>query len=118
MSNATRLSAVLLLAVCMALSGSGLSAQDVKISDPTSVLLIVDRDSNELTFMDLESHKVVGSVFLGNNVNPHMAMITPDARYVVTGGDAPRILRQVDVKFHHRPNLVLQGLAHMSQSDP
>ncbi|MBT8079929.1 MAG: type III pantothenate kinase [Gammaproteobacteria bacterium] len=38
-------------------------------------------------------------------------------RVIVTGGDAPRILNQVDVKFDHRPNLVLQGLAYMSQSE-
>jgi DNA-binding beta-propeller fold protein YncE len=24
--------------------------------------------------------------FLGNNVNPHMVMMSPDGRYVVTGG--------------------------------
>jgi YVTN family beta-propeller protein len=76
----------LTLAVCAALSGAASSAQEVKISDPTSVLLIVNRDSNDLTFMDLESRQVVGKVFLGNNVNPHMAMMTHDGRYVVTGG--------------------------------
>lgn len=38
-------------------------------------------------------------------------------KVIFTGGDAPRILNQVDVKFHHRPNLVLQGLAVMSQSE-
>jgi len=29
---------------------------------------------------------MVGKVFLGNNVNPHMVMMSPDGRYVVTGG--------------------------------
>lgn len=99
MSNATRakLSVGLVLALCAASSGSGSSAQEVKISDPTSVLLIVNRDSNDLTFMDLESREVVGSVFLGNNVNPHMAMITPDARYVVTGGSSANKAYVVDL---------------------
>jgi len=59
---------------------------DVKISDPTSVVVIVNRDSNDIGFMDIKSHKMVGNVFLGNNVNPHMAMMSPDGRYVVTGG--------------------------------
>ena len=68
------------------LFGAGTLAQEVKISDPTSVLLIVNRDSNDLAFMDLETQELVGKVFLGNNVNPHMAMMTPDGRYVVTGG--------------------------------
>lgn len=56
------------------------------IPDPTQVVLVVDRDSNEIAFMDIKSRKVVARTFLGNNVNPHMAMMSPDGRYVVTGG--------------------------------
>jgi YVTN family beta-propeller protein len=56
------------------------------ISDPTSVVMIVNRDSNDIAFMDIKSRKLVGKTFLGNNVNPHMVMMSPDGRYVVTGG--------------------------------
>src|SRR5205814_4632849 len=35
---------------------------------------------------DIKSRKIVGQTFLGNNVNPHMVMMSPDGRYVVTGG--------------------------------
>jgi YVTN family beta-propeller protein len=58
----------------------------VKVTDPTSVVMIVNRDSNDIAFMDRVTKKMVGSVFLGNNVNPHMVMMSPDGRYVVTGG--------------------------------
>ena len=37
-------------------------------------------------------------------------------KIVLTGGDASRILKQLDGKVLHRPHLVLQGLAHMVQS--
>ena len=63
-----------------------LTAQGVVVSDPTSVVLIVNRDSNDIAFMDQKTRKIVGKTFLGNNVNPHMAMMSPDGRYVVTGG--------------------------------
>jgi YVTN family beta-propeller protein len=56
------------------------------VSDPTSVVMIVNRDSNEIAFMDIKTKKLVGKTFLGNNVNPHMVMMSPDGRYVVTGG--------------------------------
>jgi YVTN family beta-propeller protein len=65
---------------------AGLQAQDVKITDPRSVVMIVNRDSNDIGFMDIKTHKMVGKTFLGNNVNPHMVMMSPDGRYVVTGG--------------------------------
>ena len=48
--------------------------------------MIVNRDSNEIAFMDIKTKKMVGKTFLGNNVNPHMVMMSPDGRYVVTGG--------------------------------
>ncbi|OFW12378.1 MAG: hypothetical protein A3F70_07070 [Acidobacteria bacterium RIFCSPLOWO2_12_FULL_67_14] len=65
---------------------AGPRAQDVKVTDPRSVLMIVNRDSNDIGFMDLKTRKMVGRTFLGNNVNPHMVMMSPDGRYVVTGG--------------------------------
>ncbi|MBI3048271.1 MAG: beta-propeller fold lactonase family protein [Acidobacteria bacterium] len=79
------------IAVCglVVLGGASaaiLVAQDVKVADPTSVVMIVNRDSNDIAFMDIKSRKIVGRTFLGNNVNPHMVMMSPDGRYVVTGG--------------------------------
>jgi YVTN family beta-propeller protein len=74
----------------LALAASALAvtlhAQDVKVTDPRSVLMIVNRDSNDIGFMDLKTRKMIGRTFLGNNVNPHMVMMSPDGRYVVTGG--------------------------------
>lgn len=80
---------IVFCASCAALGAAvtgGVRAQDVKISDPTSVVMIVNRDSNDIAFMDIKTRKIVGKVFLGNNVNPHMVMMSPDGRYVVTGG--------------------------------
>jgi len=62
------------------------SGPDVKIPDPTAVVMIVNRDSNDISFMDMKSKKIVATTFLGDNVNPHMVMMSPDGRYVVTGG--------------------------------
>ena len=74
------------LAIGGAIAGSVLRAADVKVADPTSVVMIVNRDSNDIAFMDIKTRKLVGKTFLGNNVNPHMVMMSPDGRYVVTGG--------------------------------
>jgi len=81
---------IVVAVVCAGLSGAlaGIRARaaEVKISDPTSVVMIVNRDSNDIAFMDIKTRKMVGKTFLGNNVNPHMVMMSPDGRYVVTGG--------------------------------
>ena len=86
MSNARRRGIVAGLIIAGAAVGATLGAQDVKVTDPASVLLIVNRDSNDIGFMDIKSRKMLGRTFLGNNVNPHMVMMSPDGRYVVTGG--------------------------------
>ena len=76
----------LTLAAALATVAVDAQAPTVKITDPTSVVMIVNRDSNDIAFMDIATKKMVGKVFLGNNVNPHMVMMSPDGRYVVTGG--------------------------------
>lgn len=78
--------AAVLTTISLAATGGILHAQDVKVTDPRSVLMIVNRDSNDIGFMDLKSRKMIGRTFLGNNVNPHMVMMSPDGRYVVAGG--------------------------------
>ena len=79
-------------------AGARLLAQNVKVADPTSVVMIVNRDSNDIAFMDIKSKKIVGRTFLGNNVNPHMVMMSPDGRYVVTGGTRANKAYIVDVR--------------------
>lgn len=74
------------VAIGGALASARLRAVDIKVPDPTKVVMIVNRDSNDIAFMDINSKKIVGKTFLGNNVNPHMVMMSPDGRYVVTGG--------------------------------
>lgn len=85
------------LALLAGTPSSTVQAQAVRITDPTKVVLIVNRDSNDIAFMDLDTNKLIGSVFLGNNVNPHMAMMSPDGRWVVTGGTSANKAYIIDV---------------------
>src|SRR5262245_48172056 len=97
MLNRTFLTGLVLIGGALA-SGLVLAQDAVKITDPTSVVMIVNRDSNDLGFMDIKTKKVIGRVFLGNNVNPHMVMMSPDGRYVVTGGTRANKAYIVDVR--------------------
>src|SRR5678815_5638766 len=53
-----------------------LNAASIKLADPTTVVMIVNRDSNDIAFMDMATKKIVGRAFLGNNVNPHTVSYT------------------------------------------
>ena len=99
MFNTKRLAILAGMAVvlCLPSASTGLLGQEIKIKDPASVVLIVNRDSNDIGFMDIKTNKMIGSVFLGNNVNPHMAMMSHDGRYVVTGGTRANKAYIIDV---------------------
>lgn len=100
MSHARRLPVLagLILGVGITAPGHSLRAAGAILADPTSVVMIVNRDSNDISFMDIKTHKMVGKVFLGNNVNPHMVMMSPDGRYVVTGGTRANKAYIIDAK--------------------
>src|SRR5712671_660405 len=74
------------------------SGKPVLVPDPTKVVVIVDRDSNDIAIMDIATRKILGRTFLGNNVNPHMAMMTPDGRYIVTGGQRSNTAYIIDAR--------------------
>ncbi len=69
----------------------------VIIKDPRSVCLIVNRDSNDIGFMDLKTRRVIGNVSLGKWANPHMCAISPDGRWAVTGGTRSNRAYIIDV---------------------
>ena len=46
-----------LIAAGLAAVAAGLQAQGVKITDPTSVVMIVNRDSNDIGFMDIKTQQ-------------------------------------------------------------
>src|SRR5437870_12153686 len=95
----TRFLVKLAIVMATALAGTAtLAQQDVKIADPTSVVMMVNRDSNDLAFMDIKTNKIIGRVFVGNNVNPHMVMMSPDGRYVVTAATRVDNAYIVDVR--------------------
>jgi YVTN family beta-propeller protein len=101
MRNVKRILILLIVALIVGAASftrATLNAAVVKVPDPTKVVMIVDRDSNDIAFMDIASKKIVGRTFLGNNVNPHMVMMSPDGRYVVTGGTRANKAYIIDAK--------------------
>jgi YVTN family beta-propeller protein len=118
MFNAKRLLSGVAMTAGILVAGGSLAADAVKIPDPTQVVMIVDRDSNDIAFMDIASKKIIGRVFLGNNVNPHMVMMSPDGRYVVTGGTRANKAYIIDTRTLTLVKAIPVGIApeHLSFS--
>ena len=87
------------------------TSSKVLVPDPTKVVMIVDRDSNDIAFMDIETKKILGRTFLGNNVNPHMVMMSPDGRYVVTGGQRSNTAYIIDARTLELVKKIPVGIA-------
>jgi YVTN family beta-propeller protein len=86
------------------------SGKPILVPDPTKVVIIVNRDSNDIGFMDIATKKMIGRTFLGNNVNPHMAMMSPDGRYVVTGGQRSSKAYIIDARTLELVKIIPVGL--------
>ena len=108
----------LLATVAVAWGGSRVRGAEVKVSDPTSVVMIVNRDSNEIAFMDIKTRKIIGKTFLGNNVNPHMVMMSPDGRYVVTGGTRANKAYIIDARTLELVKVIPVDIAPEHRSSP
>lgn len=67
-----------------------------EMPDPREVVLVVNRDSNDVTFISTQTHKMVGRVHLGDFMSPHMAMFTHDGRHVVVTGTTGNTIFLVD----------------------
>ena len=78
--------------------------------------MIVNRNSNDISFMDIATKRIVGSTFLGNNVNPHMVMMSPDGRYVVTAGTRSNTAFIIDARTFELVKILRTGIGpeHLS----
>ena len=95
----------------MATPAPGGASSAIKVPDITQVVVIVNRDSNEIAFMDIATRRLVGKTFLGNNANPHMAMISPDGRFVVTGGTRANTAYVIDARTLELVKKIPVGIA-------
>ncbi len=88
----------------------------VRAGDPASYIMIVNRDSNDISFMDIATKRIVGRTFLGNNVNPHMVMMSPDGRYVVTAGTRSNTAFIIDARTFELVKILRTGIGpeHLS----
>lgn len=70
---------------CLGLFAS-LPAVAANAPDAREVVLVVNRDSNDISFVSMKTREVVGKVHLDDWAGPHMAMFTMDGRKIVVSG--------------------------------
>ena len=57
-----------------------------KQTDPSKVIMVINRDSSDLSFIDTDTETVCGRVSIGDWQNPHMAMFRPKGDRIVVSG--------------------------------
>ncbi len=92
-------------------SDIGVAISNVRDPKPGTALFANSTD-RALAYGALNA--VCGAV---ERANRQLRSLGQRPRIVLTGGDASRILKQLGGAWDHRPNLVLQGLAIMTQSE-
>jgi len=71
-------------------AGNTAGPMNLSAYDPTSLVFVTNRDSNDVSVVDTQTDRVLGSIPLGNFSNAHMAMLTGDGKKLLvsaTGKD-------------------------------
>lgn len=78
------------------------SAEEI---DPRNTVFVTNRDSSDIAIIDTRTDKVTGRIPLGEYVNAHMAMVTPDGKRLLVAGTKRNQALIVDLasrKVSHR----------------
>ena len=77
--------------------------------DPRGIAVIANRDSSDLTLIDLQTDKVVGRIALAEFTNPHMAMMTMDGKKILVSGTGKDQFVIIDVATRRIEKVVETG---------
>lgn len=65
--------------------------------DPRSAVFVTNRDSSDVTIIDMKTDTIIERIACGNFCNPHMAMATDDGRYLVATGTQGNFAAIIDL---------------------
>lgn len=65
--------------------------------DPAAVVFVTNRDSNDVTVIEIASDEVIDRLQIGAWTGPHMAMLTPDGKSLVVAGTGRNTMIVVDL---------------------
>ncbi len=54
--------------------------------NPRTTLFVTNRDSSDITMIDTQTDQILGRIPLGELINAHMAMVTPDGKRLLVAG--------------------------------
>jgi len=77
---------LLIMGLFASLTSVNYAFADVPKLDPATTMVITNRDSSDLTLIDINTDQIIAKVPLGQFVNPHMSMVTHNGKYILTAG--------------------------------
>ena len=66
--------------------------------DPKSVVFVTNRDSSDITIIDMKTDKIIDRIACGDWSNPHMAVPTLDGKYLLATGTNSNFVAIIDLK--------------------
>ncbi|MFQ5714699.1 MAG: YncE family protein [Candidatus Scalinduaceae bacterium] len=66
--------------------------------DPKSVVFVTNRDSSDVTVIDMKTDKILDRIACGDWSNPHMAVATLDGKYLLATGTNSNFVAIIDLK--------------------
>lgn len=98
LSDLLRALIIPMIIVCAAMVGTACAAEDQKSVDPKSIVFVTNRDSSDITLIDMNTDTIIDRIACGDFSNPHMAMATNDGKYLIATGTNANFVAIIDLQ--------------------
>lgn len=87
-----------LITLFIMLPGATFGSDSKKSFDPKSVVFVTNRDSSDVTVIDMKTDKIIERIAIGNFANPHMAVATNDGKLLLATGTNANFVAIIDLE--------------------
>ena len=87
-----------MIITCFTFVNSIYAADNQKGFDPNSVVFVTNRDSSDITVIDMNTDTIIDRIACGDFSNPHMAVATNDGKYLLATGTNANFVAIIDLQ--------------------
>ncbi len=87
----------MIVTLCGVFASTIIASESKPNFDPKSVVFVTNRDSSDVTIIDMKTDTIIDRIACGNFCNPHMAMATDDGKYLIATGTQGNFAAIIDL---------------------
>ncbi len=87
----------MIVTLCGVFASTIIASESKPNFDPKSVVFVTNRDSSDVTIIDMKTDTIIDRIACGNFCSPHMATATDDGKYLIATGTHGNFVAIIDL---------------------